>query len=272
VLPLSEMPRRVAAGIGHLFADIDDTITSDGRLTAGAYVAMEALSRAGVALVPVTGRPAGWCDHIARMWPVTAVVGENGAFYFRYDRTSRRMQQRFALDEHSRHAGRQRLDALARRILCEVPGTALASDQRYREADLAIDWCEDVPRLDAGAVARIVALFEEAGARAKVSSIHVNGWFGDYDKLHMTRIAASECLDLDLDRDREACVFVGDSPNDAPMFGYFPNAVGVANVKAFAGALEASPRYVTAAPSGEGFRELVAFLLAAREGGKPARS
>ena len=88
----------------------------------------------------------------------------------------------------------------------------------------------------------------------------------------MTRIAARECLDLDLDRSSEGCVFVGDSPNDAPMFGFFPNAVGVANVKAFANELEASPRYVTEAPSGEGFRELVSFLLAAREGVMPARS
>lgn len=270
MLPLSHMPRSVAASMRGVFADIDDTITSDGRLSAAAYAALEALEAAGLDVIPVTGRPAGWCDHIARMWPVTAVVGENGAFYFRYERAARRMHQRFTQDAVTRRAGRERLAALAEQILARVPGTALASDQGYRAADLAIDWCEDVPRLDAAAVAKVVAAFRAAGARAKVSSIHVNGWFGDYDKLGMTRIAARECLGVDLDQAREHFVFVGDSPNDAPLFGYFPNAVGVANVHDFAGQLEAEPRYVTGARSGDGFRELAAHLLAARGAREPS--
>jgi HAD superfamily hydrolase (TIGR01484 family) len=270
MLPLSRMPRSLAASMRGVFADIDDTITSDGRLGAAAYAALEALDAAGLAVIPVTGRPAGWCDHIARMWPVTAVVGENGAFYFRYEHAARRMHQRFMQDAATRRAGRERLDALAGQILAQVPGTALASDQAYREADLAIDWCEDVPALDAAAVARVVAAFHAAGANAKVSSIHVNGWFGDYDKLGMTRIAARECLGVDLDLERERYVFVGDSPNDAPLFGFFPNAVGVANVRAFAGQLDAEPRYVTGAASGDGFRELAMHLLAARGSREPS--
>jgi hypothetical protein len=270
MLPLSRMPAAVAASVRGVFADIDDTITSAGRLSAAAYAALQALSDAGLDVVPVTGRPAGWCDHIARMWPVAAVVGENGAFYFRYDHAARRMQQRFVQDESTRRAGRERLAALAQRILAQVPGTALACDQGYREADLAIDWCEDVPALDAAAVARVVAQFHAAGASAKVSSIHVNGWFGAYDKLGMTRIAARECLGVDLDAQREHYVFVGDSPNDAPMFGYFPNAVGVANVRAFQGQLEAQPRYVTRGECGDGFAELAAYLLAARGVGRPS--
>jgi len=262
--PLAEMPRAEAAAVRAVFTDIDDTVTSDGRLTAAAYAAVEALAGAGIPVVPVTGRPAGWCDHIARMWPVAAVVGENGAFWFRYDREARRLERRFVQDEATRLAGRERLARLAQTILAAVPGTGLASDQAYREADLAIDWCEDVPRLDDAAVGRIVDLFHAAGAQAKVSSIHVNGWFGDYDKLGMTRVAARECLGLDLDADRDRLLFVGDSPNDAPMFAHFPNAVGVANVAAFRGRMEAEPRFVTRAPAGDGFRELVEYLLAAR--------
>src|SRR5512139_637866 len=66
-----------------LLFDIDETLTTEGKLTAGAYAAMARLKGAGKLVVPITGRPAGWCDEIARMWPVDAVVGENGAFYFR---------------------------------------------------------------------------------------------------------------------------------------------------------------------------------------------
>jgi len=79
--PLAELDR---SGVGAVLLDIDDTLTTDGKLTAGAYTALERLHRARIRVVPVTGRPAGWCDHIARMWPIDAVVGENGAFYFLY--------------------------------------------------------------------------------------------------------------------------------------------------------------------------------------------
>ena len=140
----------------------------------------------------------------------------------------------------------------------------MAADQYYRETDLAIDFCEDVPRLPAPAVDKIATLMQQAGLTAKVSSIHVNGWFGNYDKLSMTRTLLHECFAIDLEAHKSEFVFAGDSPNDAPMFAYFPHAVGVANIRAFAGRLEAEPAYVTQAASGAGFCELAAFLLAAR--------
>jgi hypothetical protein len=248
-----------------VLTDIDDTLTTEGRLTAAAYGAMERLAAAGFLVVPITGRPAGWCDHIARMWPVAGVVGENGAFYFRYDAKARQLIKRFLVSAEERAANRARLAALGASILAAVPGTALASDQRYREADLAIDFCEDVAPLPIEAVERIGRLFEAAGATAKVSSIHVNGWFGAYDKLGMTRIFFAECFGLDLEASKDEFVFAGDSPNDAPMFGFFPHSVGVANVRDFAGRLAAEPSYVTASRAGAGFVELADALLAARD-------
>lgn len=245
---------------GVLF-DIDDTLTTDGRLTAQAYSALEALQAHGLMTVPITGRPAGWCDHIARMWPVDGVVGENGAFYFRYRRDTRRMIARYYHDEATQRENRCKLDALRHRILGEVPGSAVASDQAYRTADLAIDFCEDVSPLPPEQVSRIVTLFKTAGARAKVSSIHVNGWFGDYDKLSMTKRLFAEQFDTDLEAEQASFIFIGDSPNDAPMFGFFDHAVGVANVRAFAGQLDAAPTYVTSAESGAGFAELVKLLV-----------
>ncbi|MDX1435011.1 MAG: HAD-IIB family hydrolase, partial [Gammaproteobacteria bacterium] len=244
--------------------DIDDTLTTDGRLTARAYAALEHLRAEGLLVVPITGRPAGWCDHIARMWPVDGVVGENGAFYFRYERARRHMRRRFVASAGERARLRARLAALGAEIIAAVPGAQLAADQPYRESDLAIDYREDVAPLDRGQVARIVELFHAAGANAKVSSIHVNGWFGDYDKLGMTCTMLRECFDMDPDRDRERFVFVGDSPNDAPMFAYFPCSVGVANVARFAAELSARPAYVTDAESGDGFAELADALIEAR--------
>jgi HAD superfamily hydrolase (TIGR01484 family) len=261
MLPLTDFPVEARRGIRGVFCDIDDTLTTQGRLTAEAYEAMERLAESGLPVVPITGRPAGWCDHIARMWPVAAVVGENGAFYFRYDAGQRRMKRAYAADNAARARNRERLAVIAREIVEAVPGCAIATDQAWRETDLAIDYCEDVARLPAADVERIVALMRARGLTAKVSSIHVNGWFGTYDKLGMTKRLMQDEFGADLDAARASYVFVGDSPNDAPMFGHFPHAVGVANVADFAGRLAHEPRYVTRGRGGAGFREVADLLL-----------
>lgn len=262
--PLNDLSDAVLSGVKGVFVDIDDTLTTEGKLTASAYTALENLRHAGVKVIPITGRPAGWCDHIGRMWPVDAVVGENGAFYFYYDIAARKLRQRFLADAETRAKNTQRLKQVSERILAAVPGCALASDQFCRAADLAIDFCEDVAPLPHESVERIVALMKEAGMTAKVSSIHVNGWFGHYDKLTMTRIVMQERYGIDLDQARNDYVFVGDSPNDEPMFRYFPNAVGVANVLAFAGDLEHPPAFVTRQRCGAGFVEVARRILGAR--------
>ncbi len=259
--PVARFPAEQRASIRFVLTDIDDTLTSDGRLGAAAYRALERLTQSGRHVVPVTGRPAGWCDMIARFWPVDAVVGENGAFYFRYDHAARRMTRRYFVVESEREMAHRRLDRLAAEILAAVPGARVAADQPYRVADLAIDYREDCGPLSVAEVNRIVALFEAAGATAKISSIHVNGWFGDYDKLAMTHILFRELYDLDLDTARDAVAFIGDSPNDAPMFGHFPNSIAVANIRPHLARLGALPTYVTEAASGAGFVEFAEMLL-----------
>ena len=260
--PLSEFPAERRREVRCLLADIDDTLTDHGRLPSESLRALECLSAAGLVVVPVTGRPAGWCDHIARMWPVDAVVGENGAFWFAYDRERRKMRSGFAKTGKEREEDRRRLAALKTRILAEVPGAGIASDQDYRIADLAVDFREDVSPLGETEVARIVALFEEAGATAKVSSIHVNGWFGSYDKLTLTRTCLNEVFGIDVDRENPSCLFVGDSPNDQPLFEFFRNSVGVANVRDFT--LASPPAWVTRQRSARGFCELAERLLEVR--------
>lgn len=262
--PLAELPEADAARVRLVLTDIDDTLTYEGRLPADAYRALENLSNAGFLVAPITGRPAGWCDMIARFWPVAGVVGENGALYFSYDAPSRMMRRVYAATEEMRAENRRRLETIRTRVLAEVPGSAVSADQAYREADLAIDFCEDVAPLDAAAVDRIKAIFEEEGAVAKVSSIHVNGWFGQYDKLSMTRRFASEIAGLDIDADNGRIVFAGDSPNDAPMFGFFRNACGVCGVRNFIGRMEAEPAYITEGGGGAGFIEIAERLLDAR--------
>jgi HAD superfamily hydrolase (TIGR01484 family) len=264
--PLSELPAAVAASVHTLLTDIDDTLTTHGRLTGAAYSALEDLQRAGIRVIPVTGRPAGWCDLIARQWPVDGVIGENGAFYMWHDDSQMRLRARHVFDAARRDADAAHKDAVRDRILHEVPGCAVASDQFGRLYDLAIDFCEDVPPLPDAAIDRIVVLMQEAGMTAKVSSIHVNGWFGSWNKLDMARTMMAERYGMDLDAERGRIIFAGDSPNDEPMFAFFPNAVGVANVRDAAHRIKALPAWITPSRAGAGFVELAQALLAARRG------
>ncbi|MEX0331124.1 MAG: HAD family hydrolase [Puniceicoccaceae bacterium] len=259
--PLSEYPASDLASVSHVLTDIDDTMTTDGRMPSASLRAMEELEAIGVQIIPVTGRPAGWCDHIARMWPVAAVVGENGALYFSYDRSAREMRTWYARADKAA-ADRKALGLLAEKVLREVPGSALASDQPYRLTDLAVDFCEDVPRLDEVAVGRIVDILKAGGATTKISSIHVNAWFGQHDKLTTSLKCLQDLFDMDETKAQATVIFSGDSPNDEPMFKYFRNSVGVANVRNFS--LRHPPRWITKNRSGDGFAEMAFAILDAK--------
>ncbi len=259
--PINDFPLEQGACISYVLTDIDDTITLEGKIPACAFQAMEDLDKAGIKVIPITGRPSGWCDHIARMWPVKGVVGENGAFYFVYDKHTKKMIRRYFKTALQREQDQNKMNVIKEKILKSVPGCVVSADQAYREADLAIDFTEDVPPLSQTDIERIVNIFEENGATAKVSSIHVNGWFGDYDKLSMTKILFKEIFKTNLDLIKENLIFVGDSPNDEPMFEYFPHAVGVANVLEFKDRLSFKPAWVTKEKGGMGFAQLAKILV-----------
>jgi hypothetical protein len=262
--PLKDVPASMLAGLKAVLTDIDDTLTTEGRLPPEPYRAMHELRAAGLIVVPVTGRPAGWCDIIARQWPVDGVVGENGALYFRYLDAARKMVRVYSQPAEVRVANRAKLMEIAARILGKFPGTALASDQAYREIDVAVDFCEDVPPLPRHTAQEIAQAFESEGAVARISSIHVNAWFGAHDKLTMSRRLLAEQFGIDTEIERSAIAYCGDSPNDAPMFAYFPASFGVANIHPFAGMMPHLPAFVTEAGGGGGFAEFAAAVLAAK--------
>jgi HAD superfamily hydrolase (TIGR01484 family) len=250
-----------------VFTDIDDTLTTEGRLTHQAYKALWDLHHCGIKVIPVTGRPAGWCDHFARMWPIDGIVGENGAFYYRFDPAVQKLIASYVLSDRERSTLQKRLAKVQKKILKQVPGAAVASDQAFRIHDLAIDFCEDVAALSKDEIQKIVDIFEAEGARAKVSSIHVNGWFGTWDKLSMIKRIARDVLNMDLDKPahNKRAVYVGDSPNDEPAFAFFSHGIGVANIRHFETQLKSPPRYVTQKRGGAGFLEVAKKLIRARK-------
>lgn len=213
--------------------------------------------------MPITGRPAGWCDHIARFWPVDAVVGENGAFtLYMQNGILKRILTMESQKSDSPLQLKKKLQKLHTTILKRFPKAKVASDQLYREYDLAIDICEDVPAWKPEAVEKLLSLCKKAGAHAKLSSIHVNIWFGEYDKrtgfetwLKKGAPGASQKLKP------SEWIFIGDSPNDEPLFASFQYSVGVANLKKYLPSLQHPPTWLTTLPSGKGFSEMASKLI-----------
>ena len=258
---ISAMSKQQLNEVKIILTDIDDTLTTDGRLKSNAYSALENLSNSGFIVIPVTGRCAGWCDHIARMWPVNGVVGENGAFFFSYDHQSKKMQQTYCQTPKERKENHLALHEIKKTILKNVSGSALASDQDYRHTDLAIDFAEDVATLSSNKIKEIVTIAENAGAIAKVSSIHVNCWIGSHNKLSTSLTTLEQVFGVSNSNIQNEVLFIGDSPNDSMMFDYFNKSVGVANVMDFIKELDKPPKYITLNHSGEGFVELADSLL-----------
>jgi hydroxymethylpyrimidine pyrophosphatase-like HAD family hydrolase len=281
--PISEISPDEARGVKYVLMDIDDTLTREGKLLAASYNALWKLNEAGLKVIPVTGRPAGWCDLIAREWPVHGVIGENGALAFWEEqeigteglgdwgtggaaappRGKRRPVLKTMFHANAVRNDHPVLARIKERAFGEFPELRLAKDQFARLFDMALDFAEEDPVLPLGTAQRVKAIAEEEGAMAKVSSIHVNIWMGNYDKLSMAEAFLSKRFGWESGNANEV-VFVGDSPNDEPMFARFPLACAVANIKRYTSMLNHYPAYIASKECGEGFAEITETLLAKR--------
>ncbi|MBT3068694.1 HAD-IIB family hydrolase [Rhodoferax sp. U11-2br] len=282
MLPLSSWPLAQRRGIIGVFTDIDDTLTTHQAITPDALQALADLKAAGLVVIPITGRPIGWCEphaygdagHGLPAWPVDAMVAENGGVAFAPTLTSKnglqtllnqgqQLSKIYYTEATERAVNTQKLQHVAQRILSEIPGTTLSQDSIGRETDIAIDHAEHVT-LAPEKVAQVVALMRSEGMQATVSSIHINGWYGSHNKWEAARWMVSSLFGRQLEHELDRWVYVGDSTNDQLMFRHFPHSVGVANIHHFDGQLQHWPRYETVGERGAGFAELAQAILQAR--------
>ena len=263
--PLHELPRARLADVCGVMTDIDDTLTRGGAIEPAALAALQALYEAGLPVVAITGRPLGWSEPFVRAWPVHAIVAENGAVALIRNGLGATgpVLTEFAQDAATRAANAGRLQAVAKRVLSEVPEARLAQDSAGRATDIAIDHSE-FTQLPPAAIAQVVALMQAAGMQATVSSIHINGWFGSHTKWSAAQWMLQRLFGRELEPEIGRWIYVGDSTNDQLMFGHFPLSVGVANLRDFAAQLQVWPAYITQAERGEGFAEVARTLLAAK--------
>jgi HAD superfamily hydrolase (TIGR01484 family) len=259
--PIAELTAEEAQGVRYFLMDIDDTLTRQGKLLSSSYSALWKLKEAGLKVIPVTGRPAGWCDLIAREWPVDGVVGENGALAFWEEPGS------VLKAEYHPNAVRNNhnvLEKIKERAFAEFPKLRLAKDQFARLFDIALDFAEEEPVLPLSAARRILEIAEEEGATARISSIHVNIWMGNYNKLSMVERFLARRFDWEAGAEDREVVFVGDSPNDEPMFARFPLTCAVSNIERYADLIKHKPAFVASKECGDGFAEIAGIFLEKR--------
>ena len=277
--PLQHWPATERRQLVGVFTDIDDTLTTDGAITPDALAALQALQTAGLVVIAITGRPIGWCAPFASTWPVDAMVAENGAVAFIHNKIGLQatppldslLSKIYQQDPGTRASNFQRMQSVAQRLLREVPGATLTQDSAGRETDIAIDHSE-FTRLPPKQIAQVVQIMQAEGMTATVSSIHINGWYGNHHKLSGARWIMQHLYRRELDAELAQWAYVGDSANDQVMFQHFAHSVGVANILGVAAQLAHLPRYVTASERGAGFAEVAAAVLAAKRAEPPAMS
>lgn len=262
LLPLSQWAATARGNLVGVFTDIDDTLTTEGAITSDALKALGDLKAAGLHVVAITGRPVGWSEPFVSAWPVDSIVAENGAVAL-LPLPGGKLQKRYQQDAATRAANFDRMQAVLARIEREIPGARRATDSPGRETDIAIDHSE-FTQLNEETIAQVVALMRSEGMHATVSSIHINGWYGDNDKLEGARWIVRELWGRTLDDEIDRWAYVGDSTNDQLMFRTFANSIGVANVARFVPQLEHLPRYVTEGERGAGFSEVARAVLSSR--------
>ncbi len=258
--PLSAWPQSARTNILGVFTDIDDTLTTEGAITADALQALHDLQAAGLMVIPITGRPVGWSIPFASTWPVNAMVAENGAVALLHNPETKQVNKIYQQDLATRTRNFQEMQRIAKRVLQEIPGTVMAQDSPGRETDIAFDHSE-FHHLSQAQIQQVLKLLKEEGMTATVSSIHINAWFGDHNKWQGAQWILKELTGRELTKELDQWVYVGDSTNDQVMFEHFTHSVGVANIQRFEKELKHLPRYIAKKERGGGFTEVVQTIL-----------
>ncbi|MES2071209.1 MAG: HAD-IIB family hydrolase [Pseudomonadota bacterium] len=260
---LADWPRSERSRIRGILTDIDDTFTTHGQLTPAVLDAVGRTRAAGLQVIAVTGRPTYWTLPLLRLCRFDAVIAENGASAFWLDPQGR-LQSMFYADAATRQQHRRQLESFALKMQQHFPGIHIAEDAPQRVGDLAFDIGENITPIPLPQLEAVAALIRAEGFYATTSSIHAHASVLPFSKQSMSQRVLQEVLGVDDETARRHYVFVGDSANDASMFGHYPITVGVANVRKFLDRFDQHPAYVTQQECGAGFVEVVDAILSAK--------
>ena len=242
-----------------IFTDLDDTLTDQSQIHPDTYSALWKLKEKGLWLVVVSGRPAGWADCLMRLWPLDAMVFENGAGIT--IKEGHKLKSIHLATDKNLQEQRKILQQIFDRLQKKIPALKLATDQPFRLYDFAIDFAEEPPHLSREETVRILEdIAKEREITIKQSSIHLNYWYGYHTKVS----ACQHLLETEGKKRgiaKQQVLYCGDSPNDEPLFGYFEHTWGVANIRRFLEGMKFRPRSITQNEGGKGFQEIASYLL-----------
>ncbi len=232
--------------------DMDGTLTRSGRFSSALLRDLEALALAGIPVLIVTGRSAGWVSGLLHYLPIVGAIAENGGIY--YASSGLESDQGgvgeflVPLPEHHR----KQLAKTYKKLQQRFPQLQESPDNRFR----LTDWTFDVAGLsqtDLKEIDRLCQLesysFTYSTVQCHIKPQSQTKATGLHRVLsqHFSRISP------------ESVVTVGDSPNDETLFT-FPLSVGVANLNHYVDQLVHLPNYWTDGEAGIGFGELVKHL------------
>ena len=261
--PLSALSVDALKDIDYLLFDVDETFTTHGLMFAETYATLFALRDAGIAAIPVTGRPSGWGNVMLSTWPITACVTENGGV-IAWKNANGIAVQHVIHHEHRGVGYIEKLRTLGHRIATKFPQVRVSADQPYRLTDLAIDYAEQSHSVSPEVVTEIAAWMRAEGYQTAVSSIHIHAYTPENQKSDGVYPLMQSAFAMDRETVHTRAAFIGDSPNDASLFASIPISVGVANVQSSLDKITTPPAYVCASERGAGFTEFAQRLIAAR--------
>ena len=255
-MPTSPLSEFVAADLfkncSLVATDMDGTLTQLGKFTPALLQALEDLAAAGIEVLIVTGRSAGWVSGLVTYLPVAGAIAENGGiFYLNQSKPGVALTRILDIAAH-----RQQLAATFAKLQSEFPKIRESTDNRFR----ITDWTFDVQGLDPAQLQRLGFLCQQLGWSFTYSNVQCHIKPLRQDKAAGLLQVLREFFPQ---YTPEQILTVGDSPNDETLFdpSYFPVSVGVANVLDYVSQLTHQPAYVTTSAEGEGFCELARYLL-----------
>jgi HAD superfamily hydrolase (TIGR01484 family) len=238
-------------------SDIDGTLTSHGRLSGNIFASFHALRKAGIRVVLITGRSAGWVNGLASLLPIDGAIAENGGIFFPPGENSPGRELIPLKGTRAEH--KDALQHMFRILHKEFPHITAAPDNAYRITDFTFS----VGGLSGSDLLRMKHLCSEKNWGFCYSNVHCHIMQKHQDKASaLLNILQNEHT---LYANTLEVLTIGDSPNDESLFNtaLFPCSVGVANIRQYKTALKHHPVFVTTAEESDGFCEMATALLKA---------
>jgi HAD superfamily hydrolase (TIGR01484 family) len=250
-MPLFPLNNTDLSDIRLIASDVDGTLTQNGKFSSDFISTLIDLQSAGIKVLLVTGRSAGWVSALVNYLPVEGAIAENGGLFLQPNGTQDLLS---SVPNLSRH--RILLENTFHHIKQLFPNLLTSTDNQFR----ITDWTFDVDNLSTEDI------------QAISSQCHQMGWSFTYSNVqcHIKPIHQDKATGLMSvlkkyfpELNSQQVLTVGDSPNDEAMFDadLFPLSVGVANIRHYQDQMLHLPKYLTQASEFAGFSELAKLLL-----------